>query len=57
MAKDGAVNRLLCVALFRLLVRDVKVFCNSKKVAFGYIDSIIAATIGRALRAVEKHPK
>ena len=57
MAKNGAVNRRLCVTPFRLLVRNAKVLCNSKKVAPGYIYSIIAATIGRALRAIEQHPQ
>jgi len=55
VAKDGSVDRRLCVAAFRLLVRNAKVFCNSQKVAPGYIDSIIAATIRRALVAVEQH--
>lgn len=57
MPKNGAVNRRLCVPPFRLLVRNAKVFCNSKKVAPGYIDSIIAATKGWALRAVKQHPQ
>ena len=55
VAKNGSINGRLCVATFRLLVRDAKVFCNSQKVAPGYIDSIIAATIRRALVAVEQH--
>ena len=55
MAKNGTINGSFSVAAFRLLVRDAKVFCDSKKVSPGHIDSIIAATVGGTLCAIKQH--
>ena len=57
MPKYAAYRRRLRGPLFRLFVRDTKVARDATKIAFGHLDSIIGATIRRALRAIEHHPQ
>src|SRR6185295_1419486 len=43
------------VALFGLFVRQAKMLCDSNQVPFADIEKIVAAAIGRALRAVVQY--
>jgi hypothetical protein len=52
VAKDAIAPGEFGVALLGLLVRQAKVIRDSKQVSFGHVDPIVAAAVGRALRAV-----
>jgi 3-oxoacyl-[acyl-carrier-protein] synthase III len=43
------------VTLLSLHVRQAKMLCDAKQVSPGDIDAIVAAAIGRTLRAVVQH--
>jgi hypothetical protein len=57
MPENAAHRRILGIAQLGLFVRDAEVASDAKQIPLAYFDSIVAATIGWAFRAVIKNRK
>ena len=57
MPENAARRRILGIAQLGLFVSDAEVASDAKQITFAYFDSIVAAAIGWAFRAVIKNRK